>query len=199
MVSSGTDESFMNLESTYAYESSDPFTMMSIMVIFGDKKFIHQRQVYDFMAFLGDAGGIYGSMMLIGAVFHFCLSFDEQPAQFLKHYYRVNITDKGSKRKGLQKIKSGPATHLQESKSVKLSTYQVALHTTLMKVFLVICACFKGGKDCRKQQVLKRLLSKTAEQTEQYLDVRTLIRAQSLLFAHNSLLFERRHDDLLKL
>ena len=54
--------------------------MVSIMVVLGDKKFIHQRQVYDFMAFLGDVGGIYGSMMLIGAVVHFCLSFDEQPA-----------------------------------------------------------------------------------------------------------------------
>ena len=43
------------------------------------------------------------------------------------------------------------------------------------------------------------MLNKTAEQTEQYLDVRTLIRSQSLLFAHNSILFERRHDDLLKL
>ena len=31
------------------------------------------------------------------------------------------------------------------------------------------------------------------------MDVRTLIRSQSLLFAHNSVLFERRHDDLLKL
>ena len=46
-------------------------------VFLGDKKFIHIRQVYDIMALLGDAGGIYGSMMLIGAVLHFCLSFNE--------------------------------------------------------------------------------------------------------------------------
>ena len=31
------------------------------------------------------------------------------------------------------------------------------------------------------------------------MDVRTLIRSQSLLFAHNLVFFERRHDDLLKL
>ena len=77
MVSSGTEHEFMNLESSYAFESSDPRSLMDIMIILGDKKFIHQRQVYDIMAFLGDAGGIYGSMMLIGAVLHFCLSFDE--------------------------------------------------------------------------------------------------------------------------
>ena len=47
------------------------------MLVLGDKKVIHQRQVYDFMAFLGDAGGVSGSMMLIGAVLHFFLSFDE--------------------------------------------------------------------------------------------------------------------------
>ena len=31
------------------------------------------------------------------------------------------------------------------------------------------------------------------------MDVRTIIRAQSLLFTHNSVFFERRHHDLLKL
>ena len=76
MVSSGEEEDFMNLESSYSFVGVGRLRV-SIMVILGDKKFIHQRQVYDFMAFLGDAGGIYGSMMLIGAVVHFCLSFDE--------------------------------------------------------------------------------------------------------------------------
>ena len=77
MVSSGTEQEFINLETGYSSETADPRLLMDIMIIMGDKKFIHQRQVYDFMALLGDAGGIYGSMMLIGAVLHFCLSFDE--------------------------------------------------------------------------------------------------------------------------
>ena len=77
MVSSGTEQEFLNLESGYSSDGADPRSLTEIMVIMGDKKFIHQRQVYDFMALLGDAGGIYGSMMLIGAVLHFCLSFDE--------------------------------------------------------------------------------------------------------------------------
>ena len=80
MVSSGTETEFVNIESNYAYEQPDHKLLAKVLIFLGDKKFIHQRQVYDFMAFLGDAGGIYGSMMLIGAVFHFCLSFDEQPA-----------------------------------------------------------------------------------------------------------------------
>ena len=78
MVSTGTEEKFINLESVNSYEEGvSKKLMMKIMIILGDKKFIHERKVYDFMAFLGDAGGVYGSMMLIGSVVHFCLSFDE--------------------------------------------------------------------------------------------------------------------------
>ena len=80
MVSSATETEFINLESVDTFEESGDKERIKIMVILGDKKFIHQREVYDFMAFLGDVGGIYGSMMLIGAVLHFCLSFDEKPA-----------------------------------------------------------------------------------------------------------------------
>ena len=77
MVSSGTETEFMNLEVVDLYDRPDNGAFMKIMIFIGNKKFIHQRQVYDFMAFLGDAGGVHGSMMLIGAVFHFCLSKDE--------------------------------------------------------------------------------------------------------------------------
>ena len=80
MVSSATETEFMNLESVNVFEEINYKERIKIMVILGNKKFIHQREVYDFMAFLGDVGGIYGSMMLIGAVLHFCLSFDEKPA-----------------------------------------------------------------------------------------------------------------------
>ena len=52
---------------------------MNIKIFLGDKNFIHKRRIYDTMNFLGDAGGIYGSMMFIGAVLHFFLSFSEEP------------------------------------------------------------------------------------------------------------------------
>ena len=32
----------------------------------GEKYIIHKRQVYNLMDFLGDAGGVYGSMMIVG-------------------------------------------------------------------------------------------------------------------------------------
>ena len=80
LFSSSTETEFLNLESNYSYEQPFREHLVKVGLFLGDKKFIHERQVYDFMAFLGDAGGIQGSMMLIGATIHFFLSFDEQPA-----------------------------------------------------------------------------------------------------------------------
>ena len=64
----------MNIESTYELEKTSGYRYLNASVYLGDKKFYHQRKVYDFMAFLGDAGGTYESMMLIGTFLHFCLS-----------------------------------------------------------------------------------------------------------------------------
>ena len=64
----------MNLESTYSYDKVIYSRYFQLLVVLGDKKFIHQRKVYDFMDFFGDAGGIYESMMLLGTVIHFCIS-----------------------------------------------------------------------------------------------------------------------------
>lgn len=58
MVSSPTETEFMNMETSSIYEESDTQNYITLMVILGNRKFIHQRQVYDFMAFLGDAGGV---------------------------------------------------------------------------------------------------------------------------------------------
>ena len=41
------------------------------------------------MMFLGDAGGVYGSMILIGSVLHMLISANEQSIQLLKYYFRV--------------------------------------------------------------------------------------------------------------
>ena len=43
----------------------------------GDKKIIHKRNVYDFMMFLGDTGGVYESMMRIGAILYMLISVNE--------------------------------------------------------------------------------------------------------------------------
>ena len=58
MVSSPTETEFMNMETSSLFEESNMEDFIMVMVILGDRKFIHQRQVYDFMAFLGDSGGV---------------------------------------------------------------------------------------------------------------------------------------------
>ena len=52
----------------------DDFPKLKIQIFIGEKVFMHNRKVYDSMQFLGDAGGIQGSMILIGQVLHFILS-----------------------------------------------------------------------------------------------------------------------------
>ena len=52
----------------YTKESGDVRFQNLFRVTFylGEQHVIHQRKVYDSMQFLGDTGGIFGSMMLIG-------------------------------------------------------------------------------------------------------------------------------------
>ena len=46
--------------------SEDKSKMMNLSFSMGDKHYIHNRRVYGLMDFLGDAGGIYGSMIIFG-------------------------------------------------------------------------------------------------------------------------------------
>ena len=41
------------------------------------------------MAFLGDVGGIYGSMMLIGMAIHSMISSEEISSHMLSKYFKV--------------------------------------------------------------------------------------------------------------
>ena len=47
---------------------------LKINVYLGDRVYIHKRNVYDFMMFLGDSGGIYEAMMLIGTALHLLMT-----------------------------------------------------------------------------------------------------------------------------
>ena len=42
------------------------------------------------MDFLGDAGGVFGSMMIIGQALHYLIVRNEQPQKLLKNYFKVN-------------------------------------------------------------------------------------------------------------
>ena len=77
MIYPETVTEFLNKESHILDVGDNPIYLLRVVVVLGSKKIIQFRQVYDFMGFLGDAGGIYGSMMIIGSVLHFCLSFNE--------------------------------------------------------------------------------------------------------------------------
>ena len=41
------------------------------------------------MSFLGDSGGVHGSMMILGAAIHALISGNEQSSHMLKHYFRI--------------------------------------------------------------------------------------------------------------
>ena len=53
--------------------------MLRLRFQLGEKFIIHKRQVYNSMDFLGDAGGVFGSMMIIGQVLHYLTVSNEQP------------------------------------------------------------------------------------------------------------------------
>ena len=67
----------------------------------GEQHLIHNRRVYEFMILLGDLGGLFGSLIFIGAVFH-ALTVDNAVAvHLLKHYFLVepeNSPQKSSNR-----------------------------------------------------------------------------------------------------
>ena len=48
------------------------------------------------MSFLGDAGGIYGSVMVLGEIVHSLISVNEQSAFMLKDYFRIEENPKSN-------------------------------------------------------------------------------------------------------
>ena len=90
MFDTQSETEFLNFQSQTTYERIHlPELLLRINLFLGDKQFIHKRNVYDFMMFLGDAGGVYGSMIIIGSVLHILFSANEQSIQLLKYYFRV--------------------------------------------------------------------------------------------------------------
>ncbi len=63
---------------------------MSVKFSLGSKKVIQIRRVYETMDFLGDAGGIFGSMVLLGSVAHFFVSQNEQAFSFFRSHFLID-------------------------------------------------------------------------------------------------------------
>ena len=51
--------------------------LLGLSFTLGEKNIIHDRRVYDSLQFLGDAGGIAGSMTILGMVIHFIITGNE--------------------------------------------------------------------------------------------------------------------------
>ena len=69
----------MNLDYYEKYDGGHSKRLLKARMFMGNKMFLHKRQVYDVMSFLGDAGGLHDIMIIIGAIAHFLISFKEEP------------------------------------------------------------------------------------------------------------------------
>ena len=54
-------------------------SMLRLHFNLNEKYIIHKRKVYNSMDFLGDAGGVFGSMILIGKALHYLIVSNEKP------------------------------------------------------------------------------------------------------------------------
>ena len=137
------------------------------------KMIIQNRKVYSFMNFLEDVGGIQASLMSIGIFFHFFITGNDQAQQLLKHFFRVNLNSSN-------KINFDSNSELKDWQTLKMNKIDTFLFGTIFRYLICLCRCFKVTHRNRIKQLLKR----TEQQVEQALDVRTLFRMQSLLYAH---------------
>ena len=85
------DTEFLNFQMIEGKDiDHDRLMMLKLTINLGEKYFIHKRQVYNFMDFLGDAGGILGSMTIIGSTLHYLFVRNEVPLMLMKHYFKIN-------------------------------------------------------------------------------------------------------------
>ena len=144
-----------------------------------DTQQISKRRIYSTLTFLGDVGGLFGSVWAIGVAFHYLLFSDgEDHKQYLLHYFRV------SQPKDKNDISTNKVT---DSKVQWLKQMRAKYHTNCLinvcssPLFrLLFCCCMQGSKEYRKAQKLHKLVNK---RTDAALDVRSLMRQQSVLSA----------------
>ena len=137
---------------------------MVLYFVLGEKKFIHNRRVYSMMEFLGDAGGLYGSMLFIAQAIHYLVVNNDQPSQMLTHYFKTQ--------------------------PLKISCFERLILGTRLAICYTCCKKRLGRHG--------RLIEKTNQIMERGLDVRTLLRMQSLLHAQILVIFEQKHYKLIK-
>ena len=147
-----------------------------------EEKVIHSREVMGWNQFLGDAGGLYGSLMILGTVLNFLFSGNNQNLQLLDHFFFINEAsyDSNSKASWLESFKSG-----------RKGVFKKLVFGTILRKLPLMSAN-------RRLDRLKRIVKKTDDHVEKALDVRTMIVQQSLLLALTRVLIEPANTHLLK-
>ena len=115
---------------------------------------------------------------------------NEEPQQLLKYYFKVNQERSMEAAQNL--------TWLQKSKILSLDTCSKLVYSTFISYFIKLftCCC---KKKCKKRRRLSRLFDKSNDMLEKSLDVRTLMRMQSLMVTNLKVFYQPKHYSQLKL
>ena len=67
--------------------------LLNIRMNLSSKQVIQHRQTYGILDFLGDSGGLYESVFLIGAFLHFLVSSDTLSIKMLDRHFKFSYTN----------------------------------------------------------------------------------------------------------
>ena len=138
------------------------------------------------MQFLGDAGGIYQSIFIIGAFVSFLSSGNDLNQQLLERHFIVNSSYfEGSKIE----------LWLSKYRNVKVRLVEKCIFGTVLR-FAYKCLSRSNSSKLARQRLLLGQVEKHLEKT---LDIRTILRTQSLILAIIRVLFEPNLFPLLAL
>ena len=110
----------------------------------------------------------------------------------LKHFYRVE-TDVGVDQGILRPSTDDPKTMFDQSEVMKNTWTIAAFQGTVLRSL-----CFDAAR-WRKLKRANRMMTKVESHLEKSLDVRTLLRTQTLLKTIMHVFFDKKHRPLIKL
>ena len=144
-----------------------------------EEKNIEIRRVIGFMQFLGDTGGIYQSLFILGAICNFIFKGKDSSMQLLQyHFYATDAKlDKTRLKRWLDSFKE----------RVKAGFFDKLLFGTILSWLpnqLIFFCCQKG-----KTEKFKKMIDQTNKHLDRTLDIRTILQMQSLILAMARILF----------
>ena len=166
LVSETTNFQFLDWEKTPELQYIDRETFAEPLIKFAiggtNRRTKHSRQVYDFMAFASDIGGLYGTFFFIGLALNLFFNRKAADLAYIEHLFVIND-------QVLQKQFSG-----REDRR--------AWWNTLQKTKLGFCArlWLTWAGSCCFALRKKRRLDKAQRRVNRFLDVERQIRTQIL-------------------